>query len=144
MWIEIEGGSKEKRELIRDMSWWLGQRLLGKRLTNNIQINVAFKRDPKADGWCSWEDDNVRPREFEVIIRSGLNLKQTGLTFCHEFVHVKQFAKGELRDKFKGGYSQVWKGKAHTNTLYEDQPWEKEAYDLQDKLWKEYKESFND
>ena len=141
MWISVEKGSKAKRELIQDLSWFLAQKLLGKRLMNNVEIEIEFKRNLGAHGFCSWADDNNRPRAFTVEIDSSLGLEEVGLTLCHEFVHVKQFAKGELKDLFKGGYKQMWKGKDYSNTPYSHQPWERQAYRMQDKLWEEYKES---
>jgi hypothetical protein len=50
-------------------------------------------------------------------------------------VHVKQYAKGELKERYKYGHKQLWKGKDHSDTDYWDQPWEKEAYKLQDEMY---------
>jgi len=52
-------------------------------------------------------------------------------------VHVKQMARGELKEVYHGGHRHVWKGKT-VDKNYKDQPWEKEAYRMQDKLFKEY------
>jgi hypothetical protein len=55
---------------------------------------------------------------------------------AHEMVHVKQHAKGEAKDKFKKDkYITVWFGEKYDDdTSYWDQPWEIEAYGLENSL----------
>ena len=60
-------------------------------------------------------------------VRDPKQLKQI---ICHEMVHVKQGVRGELTNKL--GF-QYWKGRKCEKDYWE-QPWEKEAYRLQDKL----------
>ena len=60
-------------------------------------------------------------------------------TIAHEMVHVWQMATGRLKDKFRGGYKQLWKCKDgkyrnYRNTAYGRQPWETQAYVLEKKL----------
>ena len=52
---------------------------------------------------------------------------------AHELVHTKQLLRGELRR------NQWWKNdQSFTNTVYGKQPWEKEAYNLEDKIYQKY------
>jgi len=53
-------------------------------------------------------------------------------------VHVKQFARNELNSGLT-----VWKGKDHTDTEYWDQPWEKEARRLQNKMVVQFEKDLN-
>jgi hypothetical protein len=55
------------------------------------------------------------------------------LNLAHELVHAKQFIKGELHPNLNR-----WKSLDYSNTAYSRQPWEKEAYLLEDKLLETY------
>ena len=55
---------------------------------------------------------------------------------AHEMVHLKQFVRGELFD-YETGRVQ-WKSKSFGRVHYDDQPWEKEAYRLEEKLYEEF------
>lgn len=58
-------------------------------------------------------------------------LLDIGLTLCHEMVHVKQLAKGQL--KFLPDSKRYWLGKTYSQgTKYLDQPWELEAFSRQE------------
>jgi hypothetical protein len=54
---------------------------------------------------------------------------------AHEMVHLKQMAKGEMKDKYvKSRYVTVWRGDRYEDDVnYWDQPWELEAYKLQER-----------
>jgi hypothetical protein len=55
---------------------------------------------------------------------------------AHELVHLKQMAKGEMKDKYvKSRYVTVWRGDWYEDDVnYWDQPWELEAYGLENSL----------
>ena len=58
---------------------------------------------------------------------------------AHEMVHLKQFVRKELWDYEIG--SVQWKTKRYSSSMkYNDMPWEKEAYRLEDKLYYEFAE----
>lgn len=135
MYLSVVGGSPLQKKIVKEVAFWSGKKLLG-RLASNIEINIRLKRLGTADAWCDWEDDNVRPREFSMEIRTGQSFSDLILTVCHEMVHVKQMARGELCD-MPGNY--IWKGKKISEELdYDEQPWEKEAYSLQFKMAKQF------
>ena len=67
---------------------------------------------------------------YLVVIKPNRNILQLGLTLAHEMVHVKQLAKGILKQKRSG---HTWVGKMYgRNTPYLDQPWEIEAFSKQE------------
>lgn len=105
-----------------------------------VEVHVKFSRLKDAAGWCTWEDDNIRPREFTIDCLNTQTDEDIFKTLAHEMVHVKQMLKGESKELFKPAYRKLWKGEDHTNTIYEEQPWEKEAYALQDVLYDRYHE----
>lgn len=136
MYLSIKGGTKRQRALVEDVAVWSAYKLMG-RLAHNIDVDIILKKQDDADGWCEWMDKNICPREFEIRIRKTLADSEIILTVVHEMVHVKQMARGELKEVYRGGHRQVWKGK-NVDKNYKDQPWEKEAYNLQTQLAKEY------
>ena len=67
---------------------------------------------------------------YLVVIKPHRNLYHIGLTLAHELVHVKQFAKGTLK---QGKHGHTWAGKKYSKkTPYLDQPWEIEAFSRQE------------
>lgn len=57
------------------------------------------------------------------------------VVICHEAVHISQYADGRLTMDKRGKVS--WNGKEYgKETHYYARPWEIEAYDLQDEVYK--------
>lgn len=134
--LHIEGGSPKQRQWANDaVSFALDQLLPRHR---SLEITVVFKNLKGVDGWCMWEDDNVNPREFTIMVYRGFGRENVLKTVLHEMVHVKQYAKGELQERYKFGHKQLWKGKDCSDVNYWDQPWEVEAYKLQDELYDKF------
>ena len=68
---------------------------------------------------------------YMVVIKPTRKLKDIGLTLAHEMVHVKQLAKGVLKNKQNG--VNIWAGKRYSSkTAYLDMPWEIEAFSKQE------------
>ena len=140
--------NKKTKDLIEEAVIFFGEYLMGKRLANNVEVEVKItrglaRRDGVA-GWCDWEDDNVRPRAFEIELDHSACLKDDNLyeIVAHEMVHVKQYARGEIKTHRFG--RQTWKGKTVLDSVpYSKQPWEVEAYALEESLVKLFKEHKN-
>jgi hypothetical protein len=67
---------------------------------------------------------------YLVVIKPKRKLKEIALALAHEMVHVKQLAKGLLKQK-RSGYT--WLGKMYgKKTSYLDMPWEIEAFSKQE------------
>jgi len=111
--------------------------LMSPQLTKNLSIKIIVREKLDAGGFCDYEitgDNN--PREFNIEIlrtRKKINMFKV---LAHEMVHVKQHAKGEAKDKFKKDkYITLWFGEKYDDdTSYWDQPWEIEAYGLENSL----------
>ena len=70
---------------------------------------------------------------YVVLIRPK-NLKDMGITLAHEMIHVKQLAKGTLKQVDGVNY---WKGKRYRkNHKYLNLPWEIEAFSKQELLFR--------
>ena len=105
--------------------------LAGPRLTNKITLFIKFVQDDKHfHGDMTWLDSNHRPREFQINVTWNKSKKRMLLTLAHEMIHVKQFAKGELKD-YASGHASAWLGKridTDNNDDYFSWPWEVEAH----------------
>lgn len=116
--------------------------LMSSRLSNSIDIdlkivkNLATKEGVAGD--CIWEDDNHRPRFFTVRLSyDGADKFGSLLTILgHEMVHVKQYARGQLKDMHRYTGTK-WMGKNYNchKMSYWDYPWEIEAYGMERGLY---------
>ena len=122
-----------------------GEVLLGKRMAKNIYLDIKLTKDlkkkEKAYGYCHIIDDSLsRPREFMIELDASMkySFDQILTWLAHEMVHLKQFVRKELCD-YESGRVQ-WKTRSFGRVHYDDQPWEKEAYRLETKLYEEFAE----
>lgn len=119
-----------------------GEVLLGKRLSKNITVKLIFE-DSEDWGMCGptdYEFDSVH-REFEIFINPRLTFKNQIKTIAHEMVHLKQFARGELKQYANEDFK--WLGKRikiDYDTINEasKKPWEKEAMLSEEYLYNYY------
>lgn len=143
MLIKVRGGNKLQRALAEDIAAFMDETFTSKLTTLYVEIVIRkFNKSGEEGiaGWCCWEDDNVRPREFKVEASSELTRIDFIKTIIHEFVHVKQYALGEMKERFRGGHRVLWKEKDYSSTSYSKQPWEREAYKKQETLFYKYLE----
>ncbi len=109
--------------------------LMSTQMIKNLSIKIIIHNSLK-DGYafCSPEDYSGKLRNFEIDLRK-MRTNQMLRLLAHEMVHVKQFAKDELKAKyFKGGYKTIWHGEVCDIDSYWDQPWEIEAFTLEEEL----------
>ncbi len=89
--------------------------LVSKRLSNKITVTFRFAYEPDVewDALCEFMDDNFRPREFDLIFNMVRFEEPWELyhAACHEAVHIKQFAKGELYQYSRKHRTLRWKDK---------------------------------
>jgi hypothetical protein len=132
--IEVSGGTAKQRELVQSIAEWCSVKLMGSRLSNVVNVEIELRRDMGDSlGNATYDDSNHRPREFimEVNASSNIRLRKILETVAHEMVHIKQYAKGEMKDLIsRPANIRKWQGKEiDTNTIsYWDLPWEIEAY----------------
>ena len=148
MIVEIEGYRSQNLDLYRAIGnavEFYGEVLLGKRMAKSVSVLVKLtknlKKKEQAYGYCHITDDNLnKPREFMIELDASMKhpFDQILIWLAHEMVHLKQFVRKELYD-YETGKVQ-WKKRMYGNVHYEDQPWEKEAYRLEDKLYNEFAE----
>lgn len=127
--VKGKKNSKLSSEEIYFATKYFSQLLMSKRLMKALVVEVNFTKDISTDGNSVWVDDNHRPREFEININSKMGTRKQLITLAHEIVHVKQYAKGELKSLLRTS-TERWHGKyIQTDELnYFDRPWEIEAF----------------
>jgi hypothetical protein len=117
--------------------------LLGKRLSKNISLKLYFQEfGDNTWGMCYPTDyEYNNHREFEIFIDPRLSFKSQIKTLGHEMVHLKQFARGELKQYANEDFK--WLGKRveiEYDTPQEalKKPWEREAKQSEDYLYNYY------
>lgn len=127
---------------LKKATLYFGRQLMTRRLGDALTIVVRSACDYDMHGSTIWLDDNLRPRKFSVIIKGSLSKRKQLITLAHEMVHVKQFAKGELKQMLRDN-SMKWNGIPIARDMkYIERPWEIEAYGREMKLyesWREYR-----
>lgn len=68
----------------------------------------------------------IGPKHLVMLLDSGLDMERLVLTIAHEMVHVKQYARGQIKHKI-GRKTYYWMGKPIRKGYFE-QPWELEAF----------------
>ena len=124
--VGVIGSTKDKREIVEKAVAWCINEMMPRMKTLEIIVNLKDLKG-KAYGYCMEGDTN---REFELEIDKKLSLYDLVSTVCHEMVHVKQYARRELRCDKMG--NTLWKKRGQFNeTPYEECPWEIEAFKLE-------------
>ena len=132
MTISVRGGNAKLKADVQRCAEYCADKLMGSRLARNCDITIRLKKNGMGNdyGTCIWEDDNYRPREFTIEVYSAMRKRRIMETVCHEMVHVKQYARNEMKDMGNDASKTRWKGKDvdRDNIDYYDLPWEIEAH----------------
>ena len=136
MLVKVTGSNKATRKLVTAATWFYAEKLMGKRLINNLEINIKLKRglykEDNTEGTAIWEDESYRPKEFTIELDCGVKIRNLLITLAHEMVHVKQWAKDEMYEYTTIGKVRFMKKKYDMNDMdYWDYPWEIEAFGRQ-------------
>jgi hypothetical protein len=120
--------------IVKKAVYFYGKYLIGGgKLFNNIRLTVHFETFANDEGdyaYCDWTDGNDSCREFVIGVDRSLSKKETLLALAHEMVHLKQYAKGEMKDIWRPVRMVKWQGERylHEEMDYWECPWEIEAY----------------
>ena len=150
-------GDPRLAQLVKLASVYYASKLLHKNMSKHIELDVELVDKLSVDGLSTWEDDYVRPREFSIVIRRDVDQdpaekmrchERILLTLAHEMVHVKQLARGELKERFgRGDKCVLWKNRKFASIFdsddYWDLPWEIEAHGKEDGLLYRFVKHYN-
>lgn len=141
MIVTVRGANdRDLTKLLKMAAESFAKKLLSPQLIRNISVKVVIKPQDKmgAGGYCeiAEDDDCVYPRNFVIEIARTRKKIHMFTVLAHEMVHLKQMATGEMKDRYiKHKYVTVWQGDRYEDDiLYWDQPWEIEAYGLENGL----------
>lgn len=102
-----------------------------------LKLNIFVRKGPDRAA-CLVDCHPVRlPTHFDIELHPSEDINDMLSSFAHEFVHVKQFATGELRmlkscSKWKDN---VWVTRKDEVDDYYDSPWEIEAFGREEGLY---------
>ena len=133
MYISVNGRIAKKKQVeifIFDVLEHLMPRLKRKV---NIDVNIVTRCDNQHYALCLGDKNCAEIELARGSCDTKFSLDEMMLNLAHELVHAKQFIKGELHPNLNR-----WKSLDYSNTVYSRQPWEKEAYLLEDKLLETY------
>lgn len=131
--ITVVNANNSQKRYTKDIVEFCGEMLMSPRLRNSLELTIRYTKgiyeEHNECGNCMWEDDNHRPREFTIEIEKDQSLRKALESVCHEMVHVKQFATGQMKDLLKGRQYIKFDGVEYNRDKlsYWDYPWEIEA-----------------
>lgn len=136
-----------ERKVVKLASLFYANKLMTPRMVNSIElvINVHGEYHKRTGylGDVMPVDDEVtnRPKKFEINLDWPKRFKRMLISLGHEMVHVKQYAKGELKFHERGNIVTFQK-QQYTDDEYWESPWEIEAYGREPGLWQKFKPTY--
>jgi hypothetical protein len=141
--IRIRGTSQsiDNRTVCKALRYFAKTLKMTPALVETLSITVTFGHTRGFKAEVGWKDRAERPKKFDIKIRDSMGLEATLSALAHEFVHVKQFATGQLRDYITDPEFCRWENEAYHVSGEEDEtywfaPWEVEAYGKERGLYK--------
>lgn len=119
------------------------RKLLGNSMSKKITIDVVIEKDLfktyEMYAAISPLEADPRPKHYELEIDAKLSKKQFLVSLAHEMIHLKQFAKDQLRDLETKKMTR-WLGEYYVeeNINYWLRPWEMEAHENELIIYKSY------
>lgn len=107
---------------------------------NEAVVDIEFSRklDGDAGGYCFGDNEHVEIQIATHVMGEALAEEDILKNIAHEMIHAQQIIQGRLVDHGLQIVSvgdtesiikaQTWDGEYYTNTAYDDQPWEIDAY----------------
>ena len=95
--------------------------------SSQYTLSVFTKRGMTDEDGCRGSVTQIGPKNLVMFLDSKLDLERLVLTVAHEMVHVKQHARGQLKNIKGRKQIRYWMGKKVRESYY-NQPWELEAF----------------
>ena len=128
--VTVTGGRRSEREKVESMAYYVIDMLMPRMRTLNIEIEIKDFEGDDSCGYClpAGHADSSRPRDFEIEVNKYLDLRTMLETVAHEMVHVKQYARRELKELTAGTHRWMGDIVSDDDVAYWDLPWEIEAH----------------
>jgi hypothetical protein len=133
LYLDITGYNARRRRCSSVVDWFLSKYLPRHHIT--VEVHHRGLRREQSYGYCSVAGDIYRPREFLIEIDPKLDLELYTKTLIHECVHIRQWAKGLLKER-RG--KMLCNDKTFDNLDYWEYPHEIEAHYLEEVLYEDY------
>ena len=133
LFLSHSGYNYSQRRCDRVVNWFVNEYLPRYKLIINVDHKGLLREG--IFGWVWATDCDHRPREFEIELHNRMDVEPYTKTLLHELWHVYQHVKGHLKDN---RLHRLWKCVDHSDTDYDDQPWEQEAIQMEDILFEKY------
>lgn len=107
-------------------------------------INIVRDCVGGAGGYCNGDDDIVDIEIARNDLAGKIPMKDMMINIAHEMVHAQQMASGRLVNKgfvFRDDnpevltVKQIFDGQEYIGVPYNEQPWEIEAYNLENEIY---------
>ena len=146
MYLNITGtASKATKQQITNAVYFYAEYLMSERLLRNLEIEIVLEknliRNEGDQAYCVNLSDSGAARDFEITVDAGMGKRAMLIALAHELVHVKQYAKGELK-YLSSKKLHRYQGKMYNpDYLYWEKPWEIEAFGRELGLYSMFRQS---
>jgi hypothetical protein len=117
--------NKEHRALIESVVLFFEKELKLQKSRYMLEVRTKYNMSVTDD--CRGHVTKLGPQYLIMFVDSKLDFERLILTLAHEMVHVKQYAKGQVKNITGRTQTRYWMGKKVRKSYY-DQPWELEAF----------------
>lgn len=133
---------------ILEATHFFAKELMSVRMMNTIKIKIDVRKTTLSKH--TWGQvihkcmGSQRQKEFRITLDYNRFESDILRTLAHEMIHVQQIVSGRLQYRYWKSDGQLharWEGKelgVQSHIPYEEQPWEIEAYENQEKLFRKY------
>lgn len=133
----------KERKILKMATYFYASRLMSARLANTLEINVNVIKDFYAKSKVLGEafpkgDDQTNRKQFVINLEWNKLGKKVLQSLAHEMVHVKQYAKGELKFHERGNLV-TFQREQYQGDEYWESLWEIEAYGREVGLYQKFK-----
>jgi hypothetical protein len=136
-----------ERKVVKLAVMFYANKLMTPRMVNSLDIAINVHSNyHKTTGYLGEvyptdTDETSRPKQFEINLDWPKRFKQLLISLAHEMVHVKQYAKCELKFHERGNVVTFQK-QQYSDDEYWESPWEIEAYGREPGLWQKFKPTY--
>jgi hypothetical protein len=133
------GSDMDLKKLIKSAASSYLKALLPRKRKVNIKIEVVtgLESSEGVFGEC-YEYDSSEYYKYVIRLDNNESTQTLLVTLAHEFIHLKQYDRKELRFYTKDFDSARWKGQLYENYDYDTAPWEVEASERELALYNDF------